>query len=68
MSEPLIWTSKGNLPVDTLKHAVEWRVTSEQIVFIESYTLDGEVVKQSSHIHILTGAQAIGEAANLTEN
>ena len=68
MSEPLIWTSKGNIPMAGLVHQVAWDITPEQILFVESYLLDGEVVKQSSHVHILTGAQAIGEAANLMEN
>lgn len=63
MTEPLIYTTKGNLPVAALTHAVEWRVTPEQIIFIESYLLGDEVVKQSSHVHILTGAQSIGEAS-----
>lgn len=57
---PLIFTSKGNLPVADLKHEVEWRVTPEQIVFIEKYLLDGEVVKQSSHVKVLVGTAAEG--------
>lgn len=60
---PLIWTSKGNLPVSDLTHGVEWQVTPEQIIFIERYLLDGQIVKQSSHVHILAGVQAIGEAS-----
>ena len=68
MSEPLIWTSKGNIPMAGLVHQVAWHITPEQILFVESYLLDGEVVKQSSHVHIISGAESTGIAANLTEN
>jgi hypothetical protein len=61
-STPLIFTTKGNLPIDSLEYTNEWRITPEQIVFIETYTLDGEVVKQSAHVYVLTGATSIGEA------
>ena len=61
---PLIHTIKGNLLVDTLKHVVEWKHTEDQVVFIESYFLADELVKQSSHVYLLTGpAPAKGEAA-----
>ncbi len=63
MTEPLIWTSKGNIPLAGLQHAVEWRISDEQIVFIETYSQDGEIVKQSSHVKVLTGTAAIGEAS-----
>ena len=62
MAEPLIFTTKGNIPVAGLEHQVDWRVSPEQIIFTETYLLDGEVVKQSSHVKVLIGAAAIGEA------
>lgn len=62
MTEPLIFTTKGNIPVAGLEHQVEWRVSPEQIIFTETYLLDGEVVKQSAHVKVLIGAAAIGEA------
>ena len=62
--EPLIWTTKGNLPAASLKHETEWRVSPEQIIFIERYTLDGETVKESSHVCVLTGVSITGEAAS----
>jgi hypothetical protein len=63
MSEPLIWTSKGNIPMEGLQHDVEWRVSPEQIIFIERYLLDGEVVKESAHVKVLTGVVMSGEAS-----
>jgi hypothetical protein len=59
----LVWTTKGNLPVMDLEHQVEWRVEPDQIIFTESYLLDGEVVKQSSHVRVLTGVAMSGEAS-----
>lgn len=58
MSEPLIYTSKGNLPISSLQHFVDWQVNERQIVFIETYKLDEEVVKQSSHVKILSGIES----------
>lgn len=60
---PLIYTSKGNLPVDSLEYKVDWRVSPEQIVFVETYLQGSEVVKQSSHVHVLTGVAMSGEAS-----
>ena len=62
---PLIWTIKGNIPIQSLKHEVSWTLSEENIIFTESYSLDGEIVKQSSHVCILKGAEAIGEAQEL---
>lgn len=63
MEEPLIHTAKGNLLISSLRHGVEWKYTEDQqVTFIESYYLDDELVKQSSHVYILTGATALGEA------
>ena len=59
---PLIFTTKGNLPVSSLTHEIEWKITSSQIVFIETYKLDGEIVKQSSHVNILEGVSMQGSA------
>lgn len=63
MTTPLIWTTKGNLPIASLKHETEWRYDATQIIFIERYTLDGETVKESSHVCVLTGVSLMGEAS-----
>jgi len=63
MTQPLIYTTKGNLPIADLRHEVEWQVSPEQIVFIETYKMGDEVVKQSSHVKLLIGAAAVGEAS-----
>jgi hypothetical protein len=50
---PLVFTSKGNLPVKSLEQSVEWKFSNTSIEFSEIYKLDGEVVKQSGHIYKL---------------
>jgi len=65
MTEPLIFTTKGNLPISSLTHEVEWRIEPERVVFIETYKLDGEIVKQSSHIKILSGVAALSDVGKI---
>ena len=60
MEAPLIHTAKGNLPLADLTHDVEWRISPEQIIFVETYRLGEEIVKQSSHVKVLIGATAEG--------
>lgn len=52
---PLIWTTKGNLPVASLEHYIGWDVTEDAIVFKEQYRLNGEIVKESAHVKLLRG-------------
>lgn len=47
---PLIFTTKGNLPVDTLVYATRWDVTDDYTKLIETYSLDGEIVRESAHV------------------
>lgn len=51
---PLIWTSEGNLPIDSLTHSTNWEIVpQEYIKLTETYKLDGRVVKESAHIYSL---------------
>lgn len=54
---PMIWTSKGNLPVDILEYSVLWEEPPAEpgqlpiyTKFSEIYKLNGEIVKQSAHV------------------
>lgn len=62
--EPLIWTSKGNLPISTLTYQTAWDVQPSYIKFVERY-LDatGEVVKESAHVYDRLGVSGLGAAA-----
>lgn len=48
---PLIYTSIGNLPIDSLKYSYQWEDTPEYTKFTETYSKDGIIVKQSSHVY-----------------
>lgn len=58
MTEPLIYTSKGNLPIAQLAYSSKWEESADATVFIEEYRLGDEVVKRSVHAlskHGVTG-------------
>lgn len=63
---PLIHTTLGNVPVESLAHEVEWRMTDSVVHFTERYkSPDGEIVRQDSHVYAF-GADAQTDAT-LTE-
>jgi hypothetical protein len=49
--DPLIYTTKGNVPVSALKYETAWENTPDYIKFMERYTLNGEVVRESAHVY-----------------
>ena len=61
--EPLIWTSKGNLPMSSLQYESRWENTDTYIKFCERYTLDGEIVKESAHVYIKQAEGVIAEGS-----
>lgn len=66
METPLIYTSKGNVPIDSLTYQVRWEVEDSYIKFVERH-LDatGEVVKESAHVYDRLGVSGLGVAANI---
>ena len=61
LDTPLIWTSKGNLPIDSLDYSYAWDDTDTYIKFSEIYKLDGEVVKESAHVRMKFGVETNSE-------
>ena len=59
---PLIFTTKGNVPLESLRHEVEWRISDEVVIFIERYFNDDDMVKESTHVKLLTGVSMDGVA------
>ena len=57
MDEPLVFTTKGNIPIDTLEYFHAWEDNLEYTKFIQGYKLDGEVVKQEAHVMMKAGQQ-----------
>ena len=62
---PLIYTTKGNLPVSDLVQSIEWQEDADAIRLIETYKLGDEVVKQSVHVKLKQGLAAFPEQAAL---
>ena len=65
MDEPLIYTSKGNIPEKLLEYSHGWDDSPEALFFWETYKLDGEVVKHARHGYIKRGMLADATASNL---
>ncbi len=57
--EPLIYTTKGNLPVASLQYHHEWQEDDDAIYLIEEFTLDGELVRRNVHARMKKGLAAL---------
>ncbi len=55
---PLIWTTKGNVPVEALTYIPRWTVTVEQVEFVEEFYLGAELVRRNVHIHNMRSPHA----------
>lgn len=52
---PMIYTSRGNLPIESLEYSTEWEFTENSIVFKEIHkAADGEIVRKAVHIQLLS--------------
>lgn len=64
--EPLVYTTKGNVPVASLKYETAWDVQDGYIKFIERYRdASGEVVKESAHVYDRSGISASAVSASI---
>jgi hypothetical protein len=48
--EPLVYTTKGNLPLSSLERFFWWEDTPEYTKFVQGYKLNGEVVSQGADV------------------
>lgn len=55
---PLIYTTRGNVPIADLTYATRWEVTGDYTKLIETYHLGGELVRESAHVLAHTGLTA----------
>ena len=53
--EPLIWTSKGNVPLASLTYKHQWIDNPGEIVLLEQWFDGEELVK--NHVHMLATKQ-----------
>lgn len=58
---PLIWTSKGNLPIADLAYTYYWLDTPDALTFVEEYRLGEELVKSNSHSFLKKGLELFPE-------
>ena len=63
---PLIYTSKGNLPIDSLEYLHYWTEDEDAIFFNEEYRLDGEIVKSNRHGRMKHGLSIEAETAEFS--
>jgi hypothetical protein len=55
MNEPLIHTTRGNVPVSSLAYTADWSITPQAVRFTEIYRdADGTIVRQDSHVCVLS--------------
>jgi hypothetical protein len=48
---PLIWTSKGNVPVDSLRYEHQWIDNADETTLVECwFDASNEVVKKNVHM------------------
>ena len=58
---PLIYTSKGNVPLASLTYETSWEINDDYIKFAERYRdATGEVVKEGAHVYDRRGVCASG--------
>lgn len=65
MDEPLIYTSKGNMPIKDLEYRHYRQDTPGNVVLVEEYFYQGESVKRSVHVCPLTGLSMQSEAGEV---
>lgn len=61
---PLIFTSKGNVPIESLRYEHQWSETDDYVSLEERwFDADGELVKNNRHMLAKRGLVIGGEQA-----
>lgn len=63
--EPLVYTTKGNLPASLLRYETAWRDAPDHVIFRERHYLGDEVVRESSHVMLREGHKVAPEQASI---
>ena len=64
MEQPLIYTTKGNLPIASLAYHVEWSENADEVTMAEVYEYENEIVRRSVHVHKKHGIEAGAQQAD----
>ena len=59
--EPIMWTSKGNLPLAVLQHETRWEKTDTYVKFVEVHRFGGEIVREAAHVLMLQPLTTMAE-------
>jgi hypothetical protein len=63
--EPLIFTSKGNVPISTLRYEHRWQ-DNEKFTMLQEFWFDGdEIVKNNVHVMAKEGLSIGGQQAQM---
>jgi hypothetical protein len=62
---PLIYTSKGNVPIDSLEYKTIWDDNENYISFTEQYFDGDELVKSSTHVYSKKPLEFTSESGSL---
>jgi len=65
MSEPLIFTSKGNVPVASLRYEHKWEDNAKYTALLEFWFDGDEIVKNNVHVMAKDGLVIGGEQAKM---
>lgn len=65
MTEPLVWTTRGNLPAADLRYETAWQDGPEFVVFRERHYLGDELVRESAHVLKREGSGGAAAAGDL---
>lgn len=60
--EPLIYTSKGNLPLSSLVERVIWEDGPDETICRIEHLLDGEIVRSQPNVFKRTGQSMLSTA------
>lgn len=62
---PLIYTSKGNVPIESLVYEHAWEDNDQMTILREYWYLDGELVKNNVHAMAKKGMAIGAEQAKI---
>jgi len=65
MSEPLVYTTKGNIPAADVRLEAVWEDTPEYTKLVLNYYLGDEVVRNDAHVYSKRGVSVDGVVASI---
>jgi hypothetical protein len=66
LQEPMIYTSKGNLPLASLETKAVWTDNADETICASELWLGDECVRREVHIYKRTGLETMSQVAALS--